>query len=112
MALRDLLVCLDQNEAALDRLRLAADLARRHGSRLTALYLRERSAEQLAERKAGEFGLVPVDELNRLDQRIEAAIDDASDPARAALESVGRMYGLEVEWRPVAAAGADVVAQH
>ena len=43
MALKDLLVCLDQTEAAVTRLRLAADPARRHGSRLTALFVRELS---------------------------------------------------------------------
>ena len=37
MALRDLLVYVDESEGAFARLRLAADLARRHSSRLTAL---------------------------------------------------------------------------
>ena len=41
MALKDLLVCVDQTERSLVRLRLAADLAVRHGSRQTALYARE-----------------------------------------------------------------------
>jgi len=35
MALKDLLVYVDQTENSLVRLRLAADLAIRHGSRLT-----------------------------------------------------------------------------
>ena len=35
MALKDLLVHVDQSERAVLRLRLAADLARRHSSRLT-----------------------------------------------------------------------------
>ncbi len=39
MALKDLLVYVDQTEASLTRLRLAADLAIRHDSRLTALYV-------------------------------------------------------------------------
>lgn len=41
MALKDLLVYVDQTEAAFVRLRLAADLAHRHSSRLTALYVKE-----------------------------------------------------------------------
>lgn len=38
MALKDLLVHVDQTEAALLRLRLAVDLACRHASQLTALH--------------------------------------------------------------------------
>jgi hypothetical protein len=41
MAQKDLLVYVDQTERSLVRLRLAADLAVRHGSTLTALYARE-----------------------------------------------------------------------
>ena len=41
MALKDLLVYVDHTEDSLIRLRLAADLAIRHGSRLTALFVRE-----------------------------------------------------------------------
>ena len=40
MALKDLLVCVDQTDDAIVRLRLASDLASRHGSRLTALFAR------------------------------------------------------------------------
>ena len=47
MALKDLLVYVDQTERSLVRLRLAADLAVRHGSRLTALYAREWTRAQL-----------------------------------------------------------------
>ena len=47
MALKDLLVYVDQTERSLVRLRLAADLAVRHGSRLTALYAREWNRAQL-----------------------------------------------------------------
>src|SRR5271165_6159933 len=39
MALRDLLVYVDQSQGALVRLHLAADLAHRHASRLTAQHL-------------------------------------------------------------------------
>jgi hypothetical protein len=41
MALKDLLVYVDQTDDALTRLRLAADLAACHGARLTALFVRE-----------------------------------------------------------------------
>jgi nucleotide-binding universal stress UspA family protein len=58
MALKDLLVYVDQTENSLVRLRLAADLAIRHDSRLTALYVREWNRAQLDARKAAELGLV------------------------------------------------------
>jgi len=39
MAIKDLLVCLDSSEASESRLRLASDLARKHGAHLIAAYL-------------------------------------------------------------------------
>jgi hypothetical protein len=47
MTLKNLLAYVDQTESSLVRLRLAADLAVRHGSRLTALYAREWNRAQL-----------------------------------------------------------------
>jgi hypothetical protein len=41
MALKDLLVYVDPTEDSFLRLRLAVDLAARHESRLTALFVRE-----------------------------------------------------------------------
>jgi hypothetical protein len=63
MALKDLLVCVDQTEDAMFRLRLAADLAIRHGSRLTALFAREWTRAQLDHRKAAELGLVSSERM-------------------------------------------------
>ena len=65
MALKDLLVYVDQTEASLTRLRLAADLAIRHDSRLTALYVREWSRAELEWRKAAELGLVSADRTSQ-----------------------------------------------
>jgi K+-sensing histidine kinase KdpD len=58
MAVKDLLVCVDQTEDAVVRLRLAFDLAIRHRSRLTALFAREWTQDQLQQHKAAELGLV------------------------------------------------------
>ena len=75
MALKDLLVYVDQTEHAFTRLRLAADLAIRHGSRLTALFVREWTHSQWDRRKAAELGLVPAAAMQNLDERTRASID-------------------------------------
>ena len=83
MALKDLLVYVDQTEDALTRLRLAADLAPRHGSRLTALFVREWTQAQWERRKAAELGLVSAEGMRQLDERTRASIDAiAAAPAR------------------------------
>ena len=51
MALKDLLVCVDQTDDAIVR----SDLASRHGSRLTALFARGWTLAQLDRRKAAEL---------------------------------------------------------
>jgi nucleotide-binding universal stress UspA family protein len=66
MALKDLLVYVDQTDSALARLQLAVDLASRHGSRVTALYVREWNRAQLDWRKSAELGLVSMRGLHDL----------------------------------------------
>ena len=60
MALKDLLVYVDPTEDSFLRLRLAVDLAARHESRLTALFVREWSRAQADRHKSAELGLVSV----------------------------------------------------
>lgn len=57
MALKDLLVYVDQTDNAFTRLRLAADLAVGHGARLTALFVREWSQHHWDRRKAADRGV-------------------------------------------------------
>jgi hypothetical protein len=94
MALNDLVVCVDQTEDALERLRLAADLAVRHDSYLTALCAREWSQAQLDRRKAAELGLVSAHGLSTLDNDIETAIAAAAERMRANLDERARADGL------------------
>jgi nucleotide-binding universal stress UspA family protein len=101
MALKDLLVYADQNEGARFRLCLAADLAYRHNSRLTVLFVREFNQAQLDLRKKAELGLVSGDDLDRLDQHIQSSIDEAADRLRSAAQALGSEHHLEVEWRCV-----------
>jgi nucleotide-binding universal stress UspA family protein len=112
MALKDLLVCVDPTDGSLSRMRLAADLASRHGSRLTALHAREWSEAQRHERSVAEMGLVTAKQMDRLNRRVEASIDEAMEPARAALDALGRQYGVTTEWRSVAGPASISVPQH
>jgi nucleotide-binding universal stress UspA family protein len=112
MALKDLLVYVDQTEASLERLRLAADLAVRHDSDLTALYAREWSRAQLDRRKAAELGLVSARGLSTLDHDIEAEIATAAGRMRAMLTELRRVRGLRAELFGVDGDAATVVPQY
>ena len=111
MALKDLLVCLDQTEAAVTRLRLAADLARRHGSRLTALFVRELSQDQSEMRKNAELGLASGNDFDRVTQLIQRLIDDTTERLRAMIEDLGRQHGLEIEWRDLDGTASGVASE-
>jgi nucleotide-binding universal stress UspA family protein len=112
MALRDLLVYVDQSERASERLRLAADLASRHMSRLTAIYVREPTPAQLHEQSIAELGQGSSDAITRTNRRIRKSVDEAAERLRAALDEVKREHGLEVEWRCLDGVGSIVVPQH
>jgi nucleotide-binding universal stress UspA family protein len=112
MALKDILVYLDQTDRAIHRLRLAADLARRHASRLTALYVRERNADQEEERKTAELGLASAQEIDRLNQRAAAAMNDVAARLRSVLDALQEEHGLETVWRAVDGTAATIVPQH
>ena len=112
MALKDLLVYLDESAGAPLRLRLAVDLARRHGCRLTALFLREWTPEQLARRQTAELGGRSPQELQRLDRGVEASIDITGDHLRRELERLSDEYGVAVEWRSVDGEPIQVLPQY
>jgi len=112
MALKDLLVYVDQTENSLVRLRLAADLAIRHGSHLTALYVREWSSEQLDRRKSAELGLVSAAGLHSLDQGVESSIDAAAEHLQSTLTALMRESDLQAELRAIDGVAAVVVPQY
>lgn len=112
MALRDLLVYVDQTAHASGRLRLAADLAHRHQSRLTALFVRQPNPAQLHEQSVAELGLGSADAISGTNDRIRQSIDGAANRLRSALENVEREHGLEVEWRCLDGLASTVVPQH
>lgn len=112
MALKDLLVYLDQSDRALVRLRLAVDLARRHGSWLTALYVRDWNPDQLARRKTAELAGQPSAEVARLDRSVEASIDASADRLRSTLGRWAASHGLRTEWRIAEHEPAVALPQH
>lgn len=101
MALKDLLVYLDQTSGSLVRLRLAADLARRNGSFITALYVREWSVAQLAHRTTAELAGRSPAEVKEIDHAAEDSIDRSALEVRSELERLAAQYRLQAEWRMV-----------
>jgi nucleotide-binding universal stress UspA family protein len=112
VALKDLLVCLDQANLSLVPLRLAIDLARRHASAVTALYLREWSPEQLLHRKTAELANRSFEDVDELDEAVESSIDQGALDARAEFERLTAQAGLASEWRMAAGEPATLLPQH
>ena len=100
MALKDLLVHVDHGEAGMMRLRLAADLARRHQARLVALHVREYSMVQQRRLRASELGLVPATEIDAITAAIAREIDDEERPLRELFQQLSNDHGLSAEYRP------------
>jgi nucleotide-binding universal stress UspA family protein len=112
MALKDLLVYVDQTENSLVRLRLAADLAIRHGGRLTALHVREWNDEQLGWRKSAELGLVSAAGLHNLDHRVAASLDAVAERHQSILTALARERGLNAQLLAIDGVAATVVPQY
>jgi nucleotide-binding universal stress UspA family protein len=112
MALKDLLVFVDKTAEALQRLGMAADLAARHGSRLTALYVHEWNEAQLHAHRTAEMGRVSGAELAGLDRRVEATLAHEAEEQRSLLEALGRERGIATEWRVVEGPASAAVPQH
>ena len=112
MALKDLLVYLDPTEGSLGRLRLAADLARRHQSCLTALYVRQWTPGQLERRKTAELAGRPLSELGDIQQAAEESIDRSAVELRSAFQRLTAQNGLEAEWRMLDGQPGSILPQH
>jgi nucleotide-binding universal stress UspA family protein len=112
MALKDLLVYVDQTSHASERLRLAADLARRHNARLTALFIRELSAAQRHEQSVAELGQGSAEAITHTNRRIRHSLEEATMRLRSALDAIGLEHGLEVEWRCLDGIASTLVPQH
>ncbi len=112
MALKDLLVYLDQSKASQAHLELAVDLARRNGSLVTGLYVREWSPTQLAHRNTLELAARPLAEVAAMEDAVEKSLDRVALEARSALERLAAQYQLETEWRMIQGEPRTVLPQH
>jgi nucleotide-binding universal stress UspA family protein len=112
MALKDLLVCVDQTADAMVRLRLAVDLAIRHRSRLTALFAREWTGAQLERRKAAELGLLSNDAVRTFDESIAASIDSVAARLEGVLRQVTNEHDIQTELLSIDGSAAVAVPQY
>lgn len=112
MALKDLLVYLDQSEHALERLRLAAALAHRHSSRLTALFVRELNPAQRHQQSIAELGQGSSNAMTHTNRQIRRSIDEATERLRSAVEEAKFTYQVEIEWRCMDGVASILVPQH
>jgi len=111
VALKDILVHLDASEASIARLRLAMELAQRHASRLSALFVDEWSLEQRESRATAEMGLAAARDLDRLDRSITADIERSATRLRTLLAMFHQEHGLEFEWLRAAGSSAAAVGR-
>ena len=107
MRLRDILVHLDATQRAETRLRLAADLARRHGAHLTGLHVIDIELPVVFSGEAGGAAVL-VDLLEEM--RRDAS--DSASKAEAAFRERLRLDGIAGEWRSVEGVAREQVALH
>jgi nucleotide-binding universal stress UspA family protein len=112
VALKDVLVYLDQTAHAFERLHLAGDLARRHQSRLTALYVRELNFAQRHEQSVAELGQGSSEAISQTNRHIRESINVAIERLLSVLEVVKRECEIEIEWRCLDGVGSTLVPQH
>jgi nucleotide-binding universal stress UspA family protein len=112
VALKDLLVYLDCATRSPVQLRLAVDLARRHASFITALHVREWTAEQLARRRTAELAGRSAADVGELEEAVESSIDRSARGLKATFAGLTGQHGLDSEWRTVEGEPSTVLPQH
>jgi nucleotide-binding universal stress UspA family protein len=112
MALKDILVHVDATDPGKNRLRMAADLATRHGARLTVLHVRAYSIKQQHLLRASELGLVPGDKTDGLNHLIEDELDADTDDLCALLEQLRQDLSLDALWSSIEGQAHKLVPQH
>jgi nucleotide-binding universal stress UspA family protein len=101
MALKELLVQVNQAEGVESRLRLAMGLASRHSCRLTALFVGEWNRAQSAARATAEMGLATACALEQLDLVVNTQIRRVASRLWNELQRFHHTSGLGVEWHHV-----------
>jgi len=112
MALKELLVHLNQAQGIDTRLQLAIDLARRHASHLTALFIDEWNHVQIEARATAEMGLVEARALDTLNLGVAKEIAQVACRLRDELESASKQHGIDAEWHQVTGFCGPVIQRH
>ena len=111
MALRDLIVHLDQGESAGERMRLAANLAQRHGCRLTAVYVRQQNEAQSDLQRTAELARASCKDFDRIRKHVGLCIDNAATRLQSELGALQRELAIEAQWRSLDGIASKVVPQ-
>lgn len=107
MALKDILVHLDGTARSAVRLRMAADLARRHDARLIGLHVVDILLPIIASADAGSGAM-----MGELLDRMHAEALAAATGVEAGFRETLRREGIAGEWRLAEGAAAALVALH
>jgi len=101
MALKELLVQLNQAEGVDSRLRLAMSLAERHSCRLTALFVAEWNRAQSTARATAEMGLATARALDELDLTVNTEIGRIASRLWNEVQRFHNTTGVDFEWHQV-----------
>jgi nucleotide-binding universal stress UspA family protein len=110
MAIRDILLHLDESPRAGTRLAIACDLAARHAARLTALYTIALPTAPLP--YGSPAGLVDAAWIADMKKRWEQISREQSAKQLQIFEQRAAQHGLETEWRLVEDVASDAVTLH
>ena len=109
MVFKDLLVLLDGDETARERIAVAAALAARFDAHLIGLYatlLPERASE------VDEFALIDFGLLNVPYRQAQTAVREDADRVRGLFEGIAARHSVSAEWRFASGYPADLAALH
>jgi|SRR5271163_1019241 nucleotide-binding universal stress UspA family protein len=110
MPLKDILVRLDHTTSGLTRLKQAAGMARRHGARLTGLYVLDESAHQQVIERAGQMGLASAADMSAMAARIAKTLTSRVEETRKNFEQELQNANLHGEWRCHEGSASDITA--
>ena len=105
MSYRDILVEMDGGVAASIRVRLAAGLARKFGSRLIGVFAKARIPPPYLPSESA-LGLTTA-QVKRIYDAYDQTVRTASETARAAFESVAADAGVQSDWHELDATGLE-----
>lgn len=101
--LRQMIVVTDQSPESALRVRLACELAQRHGAHLTGVFL---TSAFLAQYMAAEsLAGLPADTVQQILAQHESAVNSAAEAARMDFEAAAADFRVTSEWMPLSGDG-------